>query len=69
MTLTQYKKRDMAAEGCVPELLPAVTVPEPSVMKAGRSFCKPSSVDLGLGNSSSHTSVTPGLKRKHQDVP
>lgn len=42
-----------------PEAFPAVTVPDPSVINAGRNFCKPSSVDCALGNSSSHTLVTP----------
>ena len=44
----------------LPDALPAVTVPDESLMKAGRNFLKPSILQLSRGNSSFVKSIVPG---------
>ena len=50
-----------AAPSLMPEALPAVTVPDPSLMKAGLNLPSPSAVQPDRGNSSFLTSMGPPL--------
>lgn len=50
-----------AAPSFIPEAFPAVTVPLPSLIKAGLKFLSPSNVVSGLGNSSVVTVTLPFL--------
>lgn len=48
----------------LPEAFPAVTVPVPSLIKAGFSFCSPSMVQPDLGNSSLDTVMGPVTQKQ-----
>ena len=55
-----------AAPSFIPDALPAVTVPEPSVMKQGLRRLRVSTVVPGLGNSSSLITVVPMFRRGYK---